>query len=432
MVTTSTRKATVWAATAALTALLVLPAAALAQDESARVRVLHGSGDAPAVDVYAGKDAVVEGLEFGSITDYLTVPAGEYRIRVVPAGATLKEGPVVIDAELTFEGGTATTVAATGSLEEGIIPQVLLDDPSPSVDMAQARVVHFAYDAPAVDIAPVGGDPIITELAYPDDSGYADLPPGTYELEVRAAGSPDAVVTLPPLEFAAGTSSSAFAVGSLEAGTFTVVPALDASIPTTAQLRVLHGSPDAPAVDLVVNGVRVFGNLPFGANSPYLTVPVGENQIQVVPAGASVTEGPFVIDATLPFEGDTRTTVVASNFLDDIEANVIPDRTRVKAKKAQIRVGHFSADAPNVDIAADGSAAKDAILKDVPYKTVSDYIAVAPGELDLDVREPGKKAVIADLPALPLEKGTNYSAYAIGSPADGSFQVVLLVDAEAE
>lgn len=432
MFTRSTRKATAWAASVALAALLVMPAAALAQDETARVRVLHGSGDAPAVDVYAGRNAVVEDLEFGAITDYLTVPAGESRIRVVPAGATLKEGPVVIDATLTFEGGTATTVAATGSSEDGIIPQVLLDEPSPSVDMAQARVVHFAYDAPAVDIAPVGGDPIITELAYPDDSGYADLPPGTYTLEVRAAGSPDAVVTLDPLTLAAGTSSSAFAVGSLEAGTFRVVPALDASIPTTAQVRILHGSPDAPAIDVVVNGVRVFGNVPFGANSPYLTVPVGENQIQIIPAGASVVEGPFVIDATLPFEGDTRTTIVASNVLEDIEANVMADRSRVKGKQAQVRVGHFSADAPNVDIAADDSAAKDAILKDVAYQTVSDYLTLKPGELDLDVREPGKKAIIADLPVLILEKGTNYSAYAIGSPADETFQVVLLVDASAE
>ncbi len=432
MFTTSTRKATAWAATAALTALLVLPAAALAQDESARVRVLHGSGDAPAVDVYAGKDAVVEGLEFGAITDYLTVPAGEYRIRVVPAGATLKEGPVVIDAELTFEGGTATTVAATGSLEEGIIPQVLLDEPSPSVDMAQARVVHFAYDAPAVDIAPVGGDPIITELAYPDDSGYADLPPGTYDPRGPRCWEPGCGRDADRSPWLPGPAPAPSPSAALK-------PA-----PSPWCRRSTPPSPPRPScgsstvrlmrrpVDIVVNGVRIFGNLPFGANSPYLTVPVGENQIQVVPAGASVTEGPFVIDATLPFEGDTRTTVVASNFLDGIEANVIPDRTRVKAKKAQIRVGHFSADAPNVDIAADGSAAKDALLKDVPYQAVSDYLAVAPGELDLDVREPGKKAVIADLPALPLEKGTNYSAYAIGSPADGSFQVVLLVDAQAE
>jgi hypothetical protein len=429
MSASSIRRASVLASAVSLLALTVLPVAAAAQDESAQVRVLHGSGDAPAVDVYAGRDRVVEGLEFASITPYLEVPAGEYRIRVVPAGATLQEGPVVIDARLTFEADTATTVAATGSLAEGIIPQVLLDDPSPSVEDAQARVVHFAFDAPAVDIAPVGGDPIIGGLAYPSASGYADLPPGTYELEVRAAGSPDVVVTLPPLEFAAGTSSSAFAVGSLEAGTFTVVPALDASIPTTAQLRVLHGSPDAPPVDVVLNGVRVFGNLPFGQSSILLTVPVGENQIQIIPSGGSLEDSPVVIDATLPFEGGTQTTVIASNSLADIEANVVADNLATKAKRAQIRVGHLSADAPNVDIAPDGAKAADALLKDVAYQDVSDYLTLKAGEYDLDVREPGKKAVIADLPALQLERGTNYSAYAIGSPADGTFQVVLLVDA---
>ncbi len=423
------RRAAVLASAAALLALTALPVATAAQDDTAQVRVLHGSGDAPAVDVYAGKDRVVEGLEFASITPYLEVPGGEYRIRVVPAGATLKEGPVVIDAKLAFDGGTATTVAATGSLAEGIIPQVLLDDPSPSVENAQARVVHFAFDAPAVDIVPVGGDPLITDLAYPDNSGYADVPPGSYTLEVRAAGSPDAVVTLPPIDLAAGTSSSAFAVGSLEAGTFTVVPALDASIPTTAKLRVLHASPDAPPVDVVLNGVRVFGNLPFGQASIVLTVPVGENQIQIIPSGGSLEDSPVVLEATLPFEGGTQTTVIASNSLENIEATVVADDLKTKAKRAQVRVGHLSADAPNVDVAPDGSKAKDALLKDVAYGTVSDYLTVKGGEYDLDVREPGTKTVIADLPVLQLENGTNYSAYAIGSPADGSFQVVLLVDA---
>jgi hypothetical protein len=278
----------------------------------------------------------------------------------------------------------------------------------------------------------VGGDPIITDLAYGQNSSYLNVPPGTYELEVRAAGSPDAVVTLPPLALGAGTSSSAFAVGNLADETFTVVPALDAAIPTTAQLRVLHGSPDAPPIDIVVNGARVFGNLPFGMSSPYLTVPVGENTIQIIPSGGSLADSPVVLEAVLPFEGDTRTTVVASNALSAIEANVISDSTDTKKKSAQIRVGHLSADAPNVDIAADGTAAKDAILKDVPYKTVSDYLTVKPGKLDLDVRLAGTKDVALDIPAVKLAKGTNYSAYAIGSAADGTLQVVLLEDASRD
>lgn len=423
------RSVATWSAGLALTTMLALPAVSAAAEPMAKVRVLHGVGDAPAVDVYADKDRIVEDLKFASITDYLSVPAGDYRVRVVPAGEKPGKDTAVIDASVSLLPGLATTVAATGSVAVGIVPQVILDNPYPVVDAAQARVVHLAADAPAVDIAPVGGEPIITDLAYGQNSSYLNVPPGSYELEVRAAGSPDAVVTLPPLDLAAGTSSSAFAVGSLEDGTFTVVPALDASIPTTAQVRILHGSPDAPPIDVVVNGTRVFGNLPFGLSSPYLTVPVGENLIQVIPSGGSLEESPVVIEATLPFEGDTRTTIVASNVLDAIEANVFADDMQIDKKGAKIRVGHLSADAPNVDVAVDGSAAKGAIVKDAAYQAITEYLPVKPGKLDLEVRAPGTTEVIADLPALKLAKGTNYSAYAIGSPADGTFQVVLLTDA---
>ena len=105
-------RTTVLASAVILSVMLVLPAVAVAQD-SAKVRVLHGVGDAPAVDVYAARDKIVDGLEFGQITDYLTVPASTYRIRVLPAGAPLKGTEPVVDAKLSFEGGTLSTVAAS-------------------------------------------------------------------------------------------------------------------------------------------------------------------------------------------------------------------------------------------------------------------------------------------------------------------------------
>ena len=418
-------RATALVAMVILSAALALPAVAAAQD-TAQVRVLHGVGDAPAVDVYAGKNKIVDALEFGQLTDYLTVPADTYRIRVLPAGAALKDSDPVIDAKLTFDGGTATTVAATGTLAE-LVPQVIADDPAPTVENAQVRVAHLAL-APAVDIAIKGGDVVVPDLAYPDTSGYLDVPPGTYTFEVRAAGTEDVVTEVGPLDLAAGTSSTAFAVGDLAAGSFAVVPSADASIPTSAQVRVLHGSPDAPAIDVVVNGVRVFGNLPFGSNSPYLNVPVGTNNIRIVAAGSP--EDAAVLEADLDLEGGSRTTIVASNALEAIEANVFDDATNTKGKRAQLRIAHLSADAPAVDIAADGSKPKDALLKGVAYQDASGYLPLKAGEYDLDVRTPGKKGVIADLAPVSVAAGTNYSAYAIGSPADGSFQVVILVDAE--
>ncbi len=182
------RKIALLGSAAALTAAMAIPAAVGAQDENAKVRVLHGAGDAPAVDIYADGGLIGEALAFTEITPYLEVPGGTYQIQVVPNGATLEEGPVVIDAALTFESGTMTTVAATGSLADGIVPQVLADDPTPTGETAQVRVVHFSADAPAVDIAPDGSDALIESLEYPNDTGYLDLPGGAYDLEDPACG----------------------------------------------------------------------------------------------------------------------------------------------------------------------------------------------------------------------------------------------------
>ncbi len=416
---------------AALSAVAVIPTAAAAQDEMAemaKVRVLHGAGDAPAVDVYAGGDRVVEGLEFASITDYLEVPSGEYQIQVVPSGASLEEGPVVIDATLTFDAGTMTTVAATGSLAAGILPQVLADAPAPTADGAQARVVHYSFDAPAVDIAPDGGDAIITDLAFPNDTGYLDLPAGAYDLEIRPAGTTDVAFDIPEVTLDAGTSYSIFAVGGLADGSFTVVPAVDAAL---AGVRVGHFSADAPNVDVYANGSAILTDVPFGVISDYLYVPAGTYQVQVVPAGNSLEEGPVVIDAPLTFKGGTLTTVAATNELANITPVVLRDKPAPVADEAQIRVVHLSADAPKVDVAADGSAVKDAIFKNLKYGKAKGYASVPAGEYDLEIRPAGKKQAAFDIDPLTLEAGTSYSAMAIGQLGGGSFDVILVEDASA-
>jgi hypothetical protein len=416
----------------ALAALMVVPTATFAQDETtapAQVRVLHGAGDAPAVDVYANGDRILESVAFGQISGYLSVPAGEYQVQVVPAGATIDEGPVVIDAALTFESGTRTTVAATGSLASDIAPQVIADDPAPSADGTQVRVVHLSADAPAVDIAVDGGDVVVAGLAYPDATEYLSLPAAEYDLEIRPAGTTDVAFDIDPLTLDAGTSYSAFAVGSLADKSFTVVPAVDAQL---AAVRVLHGSADAPNVDVYANGSAVLTDVAFGSISDYLYVPAGEYRIQVVPAGATLEEGPVVIDETLTFEGGTRTTVAATNVLADITPRVINDSARTRDDKARVRVVHLSADAPEVDIAPDRSRQRDAIFKGLEFGEASKYAAVDPGTYDLVVRAAGTRDAAYDIPAFEVEAGTTYSAIAIGQLGDGSFRVILVEDASAD
>jgi hypothetical protein len=427
--TTRSGKATLVGLAAALAAVMAMPVTTAAQDdmaELAKVRVLHGAGDAPAVDVYAGGNLVLEGLEYGQVSDYLDVPGGEYQIQVVPSGASLEDGPIVIDAPLTFEPGTMTTVAATGSLAAGIQPQVVADAPTPSADGSQVRVVHLSSDAPAVDVAPDGEAALIEGLAYPDGTGYVDLPAGSYDLEIRPAGTTDVAFDLDPLTLDEGTSYSAFAVGGLGDGSFTVVPAVDAAL---AGVRVGHFSADAPNVDVYADGGAILTDVPFGVISDYLYVPAGSYRIQVVPTGSTLEEGPVVIDAELTFDGGTLTTVAATNELRNITPVVVADEPAPVADQAQVRVVHLSADAPKVDVAPDGSAKKDAIFKNLRYGKAKPYATVPAGEYDLEVRPAGKKKAAFDIPAVSLEAGKSYSAMAIGQLGGDSFSVILVEDA---
>ncbi len=204
---------------------LAITAPAFAADD-AKVRVLHASPDAPAVDVKVDGANVLENVPFKAISDYLTVPAGTYNIKVCATGTDT----CVIDADLTFDAGKMYTVAATNNLAT-IEAQVLVDAPAPTADKAQARVVHFSADTPAVDVLTQDGSAKVVEnLAYPNATDYLTLDAGSYDLKV-CANADNNICPLDPgaLDLMAGKSYSVFAVGSLEGQTLDAVVAVDAT-----------------------------------------------------------------------------------------------------------------------------------------------------------------------------------------------------------
>ena len=84
---------------------------------NARVRAIHGAPSAPAVDIYVtapGADLetatpVLTGVAFGDVADYLEVPAGEYQVRVTPAGTKTLRSTA---ARSTLESGQVRTAIA--------------------------------------------------------------------------------------------------------------------------------------------------------------------------------------------------------------------------------------------------------------------------------------------------------------------------------
>jgi len=248
----------------------------VAAADTSRIRVLHAAPDAPAVDVYADGSRILGNVPFGTISSYLTVPAGPHHLQVFAAGTT---SGAVIDANVTLAAGTSYTVAATNALSK-IEAQVIVDNPVPTSGMAQVRAVHLSADAPPVDVAPRGSavdGALVTELVYPRHTGYLDLKPGSYALDVRLAGTTTVALALPTLDVAAGTSYSVFVIGSaaspavgghglqavVAVDATTAAPAATAtptaSLPPTSTEGTSSGTSPFPPVALVVLAVVALG-----------------------------------------------------------------------------------------------------------------------------------------------------------------------------
>ena len=223
----------------ALVAALAVPVAADEHD-TAMVRVVHASPDAPNVDVWVDGETVLTDVPFTAVSDYLSVPAGTYNIQVTATGDTTP----VIEADLEFSAGTATTIAAHGLLAD-ITAAVFTDDIATADGQAKLRAIHLSPSAPAdVDIAVTGGDVVVPGLAYPEASGYLTLDAGDYPLEIRAAGDTAAALQF-DVTLAANTNYTAFAMDAPDG--VQVIAAVDAEgmaeSPDTAMSQPATGTP---------------------------------------------------------------------------------------------------------------------------------------------------------------------------------------------
>lgn len=178
----------------------------VADDQRAYVRVAHASPDAPAVDVFVDGDAVLQGVEFGTVSGYLELDPGNYTFEVAPTGEGADAAVIRVSASVS--AATFYTVAATGTLDQ--IEAMILKD-----NVSRLRAVHFAPDAPPVDMAVSDGPVLFEGVEFGQVTDYATVNPGTYDLEVRVSESGEGVATFEGVAVEPATTYSAFALGTV-------------------------------------------------------------------------------------------------------------------------------------------------------------------------------------------------------------------------
>jgi hypothetical protein len=337
---------------------------------------------------------------------------------------------------VNLSADAAYTVAAVGALEN-INAAVLEDDLSQTPGgTARVSVYHFSPDAPAVDVKLTDGTVLAGSLEFPNSTSF-EVPAGTYDIIVTPAGEADPVVidlagttleegvfykvaatdfldSITPQVSTVSVGTSGAAPEQEETPEPEPTPAPEQPAPTgTAQVSVVHASPDAPAVDVYVDGSAVLTNVPFFTASDYLDVPAGERQIAITPAGQP--EDQAVLSGSFTLNADAAYTVAAIGLLANIDAVSLVDNLSPTASgEGRLSVFHFSPDAPAVDVKlADGTVLGSNISFGSGFE-----IDVPAGTYDVQVTPAGEDSVVLDLPGVTINAGEFLSVYAVGELAN--------------
>lgn len=176
---------------------------------NASVMLIHASPDAPLVDILVDNAVAVEDVDFLDNTDYLSLTSGTRNVKLNVAGTAT----TAFNADVPLSGNKNYSVFAIDSVSK-LSALVLEDDlTAPAAGKAHVRFVHLSPNAPAVDIAVTGGSVVYSDYSFKEASPFTPLAAGTYNLEVRLAGTSTVVLPLPNISLANGMIYTVYARG---------------------------------------------------------------------------------------------------------------------------------------------------------------------------------------------------------------------------
>ena len=184
------------------------------------LRVAHASPDAPAVDVQFDNETVLSDVEYGSVSDYLTIEPGDHNVTITVAD---EPEAVVFEGEVVFQRRAALTLAASGEVTENAStafePAIFTDNAyEPTENESAVRIVHLSPDAPEVDVTTANGSVVLADnVSFGNVSDYSAVPAGNYSVAIRepTATNDGPVVTTVDVSLANETAYSAMALGYL-------------------------------------------------------------------------------------------------------------------------------------------------------------------------------------------------------------------------
>ncbi|HTD51051.1 MAG TPA: DUF4397 domain-containing protein, partial [Acidimicrobiia bacterium] len=324
-----------------------------------RVRVVNLVPNAAAVSVQVDNDPpLVTGLQFEQLTQYMPVTAGAREFKVSVDGGNTN----IIDISRTISVGVDYTFVIYGPVEAA--NSVFSLDTTiitPNGGTSDLRVTNLAtgiasidlyLTAPGIDLTATA--PAVRGVGFGTTTVFVAVNTADYELRVTTGGTKEVIYDASIGAFTDQSLVEAIVFGKGSAKLVNVAllnidsngtgQVVDSQL---AEFKVMNGSSLGSPLNVLVDGVLVLTNVPFGGVSNYQVVATGSRTITVQSAA---TPGADLLTVLTSLDPATDTSIAISGPAGGLRSLVLADNNLPSAAgRARVRFVNASPDLAALD-----------------------------------------------------------------------------------
>lgn len=190
-------------------------------------------------------------------------------------------------------------------------------------------------------------------------------------------------------------------------------------------VRLINAVPDAGALNVSVDGQRVWKQAAFRSSTGYQGIAAGTYSIQV----SSESYGAMLTNRPITFQKDHAYTVLAwgltRNAGTPAQVQVLADDPPMTGEKAGLRLINVAPGAGPVDLVVNNIVGLEAIK----YGRRSGVLLLDSGDYDLKIAPANTPDTLAGPVRLHLDSGRTYTLVVMGQPSDNTLSLEAYSDA---
>ncbi len=338
------------------------------------------------VDLYRNDRVAFFGIAPGQLSAERVIDSSDTQtFRLYPQNATPETTSPMVELSLKIEPNTDFVLVGRQEGEQFFLEAYARDLSSIVTHRARVQVIHVAEGAPEIAVIGQNEDVLIdrAELLTPIQ---ADVPAGNYQISVVNADDTSEILAQVPLNAASGTLSTLLVYGTGED-----VRAQSFSTPLVQKglFRFVHAAQNTPAVDIYLDDIKVFENIPYEGTTEYVDVGLKDESSYVLAlyaTGADPASTAPLLQTNITISDKYAITGMIEQGSDLRLITHIDDLQQMSVGRARVRFVNAALNLPLMTV-TDGNG--NPIVDPIEYPNSSSHRSLTEGSRTLIFKKTG-------------------------------------------